>query len=394
MGDNNESASTIVVTTTSASHVLDIKGYPKLIKLLPNGKGVASLPFAVQGRACTTSSWHVEFFPDGDLPARAGFVSLFAVLDRADSALKATVGFDLLDPATGDPVPRYASSAARDVVHDFTRPGAYSPHAGSSIRREELERVFRLLEAGGGSFSVRCNVTVFEFSGAAAAPAVPPPDLPRHLGGLLETREGADVSFLVGGAEDTTGCFSAHRCVLAARSPVFRAELYGGMAESAADGRCVRVDDMRPEVFGHLLRFAYTDSLPEPSDQEDADDHAIAMAQHLMEAADRYGMERLKLACEDTLCRHVGAGTGATTLALAEQHGCHRLKEACFEFLLKSPDALCSVMATDDFDHLSRSCPSLLKELICKLAARCSDPTEKPAEISPPCKRRKTKKSG
>jgi speckle-type POZ protein len=39
----------------------------------------------------------------------------------------------------------------------------------------------------------------------------------------------------------------------------------------------------------------------------------------LLVAADRYGLERLKLICEDKLCNYISAGTAATSLALAEQ---------------------------------------------------------------------------
>lgn len=46
------------------------------------------------------------------------------------------------------------------------------------------------------------------------------------------------------------------------------------------------------------------------------------MEQHLLEAADRYGMHRLKLICEDRLCQYIDVNTVATTLALAEQHHC------------------------------------------------------------------------
>lgn len=48
--------------------------------------------------------------------------------------------------------------------------------------------------------------------------SVAPSDLHRHLGDLLKTEKGADVVFEVGGHT-----FAAHRCVLAARSPVFSA---------------------------------------------------------------------------------------------------------------------------------------------------------------------------
>jgi speckle-type POZ protein len=41
-----------------------------------------------------------------------------------------------------------------------------------------------------------------------------------------------------------------------------------------------------------------------------------------------------------------------TTLALAEQHRCRRLKEACLKFL-ECPANLKKVMAIDGVDHLT-----------------------------------------
>ena len=79
----------------------------------------------------------------------------------------------------------------------------------------------------------------------------------RNLGDLLLSEKGADVVFDVGGQT-----FAAHRCVLAARSPVFSAELLGTMKESNNTTGVVRVDDMEAQVFKALLHFVYTDSLP------------------------------------------------------------------------------------------------------------------------------------
>jgi speckle-type POZ protein len=56
-------------------------------------------------------------------------------------------------------------------------------------------------------------------------------------------------------------------------------------------------------------------------------------------------------------------------LALAEQHNCHGIKEACFAFL-SSSSALDAVMETDGFEYLTSSCPRVVKELMSKLVAR------------------------
>jgi speckle-type POZ protein len=63
--------------------------------------------------------------------------------------------------------------------------------------------------------------------------------------------------FQVGGDE-----FSVHQCVLAARSPVLRAALFGSMRDGAMFGeKCtIRIDDMSPLVFKIFLHFVYTDS--------------------------------------------------------------------------------------------------------------------------------------
>ncbi|KAF8672792.1 hypothetical protein HU200_049246 [Digitaria exilis] len=188
---------------------------------------------------------------------------------------------------------------------------------------------------------------------------VPPSDLNQHLGNLFVAEDGADVTFQVAGRT-----FKAHRFLLAARSPVFKAELLGGMKESRAIADHIQIDDILPQVFETLLHFVYNDSLPEMEGEEEA-----MMAQHLLEAADRYDMQRLKLICEDKLCRHLDVSTVATTLVLAEQHNCQGLKEACIEFL-KSSDALEAVMETDGFDHMAKSCPALMKELMLKLVTR------------------------
>ncbi|BAH94892.1 Os10g0427400 [Oryza sativa Japonica Group] len=173
--------------------------------------------------------------------------------------------------------------------------------------------------------------------------SVPPSDMNRQLGDLLETEKGADVVFEVAGER-----FAAHRCVLAARSPVFGAELYGLMKEGDA-AVVVCIEDMEARVFKLLLRFMYTDSLPEMKNKD-----AGVMCQHLLVAADRYNLERLKLICEEKLCKHISMGTVSNMLVLADQHHCAGLKKTCCNFLGSSAN----------LSPISRGCLSVMKELV------------------------------
>jgi speckle-type POZ protein len=151
--------------------------------------------------------------------------------------------------------------------------------------------------------------------------------------------------------------------VLAARSPVFRAELFGPMKEGSTTSGVNKVDDMEAPVFEAVLKFIYTDPLPPEMEEERCDQDVATMWQHLLVAADRYDLQRLRLMCEERLCQNINVRTATTTLALAEQHRCRGLKEACLEFL-KCPANLKKVMAIDGLDHC---CPSVLKDLIAKL---------------------------
>ncbi|MBA0646709.1 hypothetical protein Goklo_014654, partial [Gossypium klotzschianum] len=237
--------------------------------------------------------------------------------------------------------------------------------------------------------------------------AVPPSRIGHHFGQLLKTGKGTDVSFEVDGE-----VFYAHKLVLAARSPVFRAQLFGPMKEQ--NTKQIKVEDIEAPVFKvqsntpllmldknscyfltndnalfletspcklyagvadayafevnlwhALLHFMYWDSLPDMQELTGLDSKWVTtlMSQHLLAAADRYGLERLRLLCESNLCEDVAINTVATTLALAEQHHCFQLKAVCLKFVAV-PENLRAVMQTDGFVYLKESCPSVMTELL------------------------------
>ncbi|CAN1746834.1 BTB/POZ and MATH domain-containing protein 3 [Linum perenne] len=157
--------------------------------------------------------------------------------------------------------------------------------------------------------------------------------------------------------------FRAHKLVLAARTPVFRAQFFGLVGDPNMDE--VVVDDIDPSIFKAMLLFIYTDRLPEVSDITGTSSMCTStnMIQHLLAAADLYNLDRLKLLCESKLCEELTAESVATTLALAEQHQCAQLKAVCLKFAA-NPANLGAVMQSEGFRHLEESCPSLLCELL------------------------------
>jgi speckle-type POZ protein len=342
------SASTIVVSETTGQHVFKIEGYTRTRTMLANGEYFCSGEFRLGGH-----TWRLKYYPNGNSLESTSFISMrleSISIGTTDDDVHGKVELSISLPGhAGEPI-QLSTFYNHNCVFTENNNGV---NIDRFITRAELESSTYLKD---DCFTVRCDLTVFLME-VRAEPLVrvPPPVLPQHLCQLLSSREGSDVSFKVG--RET---FAAHRCVLAARSSVFKAELLGPMREHEAS--CIGIDDMDASVFGALLHFIYTDELPKITEGE-----ATAMAQHLLVAADRYDMERLKLVCEDKLCRHLDVGTAATTLALAEQHQCPRLKEAVFAFLFSSPSNFRAVEASDGYEHLTTSCPSVTKELIARL---------------------------
>ncbi|CAN6209270.1 unnamed protein product [Urochloa humidicola] len=191
--------------------------------------------------------------------------------------------------------------------------------------------------------------------------------LPADLGRLLETKAGSDVSFEVGGR-----VFAAHKLVLAARSPVFMADFFGTAKEKSTG--YIRICDMHPDAFHALLHYIYTDTLPASSPataanarEEEASAAAAVLAQDLLVAADKYNLKDLKSLTENKLCRHgIGVTTVLPMLALAEHHQCLKLKKKCLEFIASGRNTR-AVVATDDVEHLARSCPSVVREVLAKI---------------------------
>ncbi|KAJ8898660.1 hypothetical protein K2173_004694 [Erythroxylum novogranatense] len=359
---NSTTTSTSVTETVNGSHQFKIKGY-SLSKGRGIGKYNASDTFNVGGY-----SWAIYFYPDGkSVEDNEEYVSLFIALASEGTDVRALFELTLLDQ----------SGKERHKVHShFGRTLESGPYTlkyrGSMwgykrfFKRTLLEMSDYLKD---DCLQVHCSVGVVRSHTEGPKTysiAVPPSNMGQQFGELLESGKGNDVNFEVNGE-----VFPAHRLVLAARSPVFRAQLFGPMRDQ--NTQLIKVEDMEAPVFKALLHFIYWDSLPDMEDLTGLNSKwaSTLMSQHLLAAADRYALDRLRLLCESNLCEDVAINTVATTLALAEQHHCFQLKSVCLKFIAM-PENLRAVMQTDGFEYLKESCPSVLTELL-EYVARVSE---------------------
>ncbi|KAK9137132.1 hypothetical protein Sjap_007726 [Stephania japonica] len=346
--------STSLTDSVNGSHQFKITGY-SLSKGIGTGKCIASDTFMVGGY-----EWAIYFYPDGkSAEDNATYVSLFIALASEGTDVRALFELTLLDQ----------SGKERHKVHShFGRTLESGPYTlkyrGSMwgykrfFKRTALEASDFLKD---DCLSVHCSIGVVKSRTEGPklySITVPPSNIGVHFGRLLESGKGIDVTFEVDGET-----FSVHKLVLAARSPVFRAQLFGPMKDKNTDN--IKVEDVGAPAFKALLHFIYWDELPDMEELTGLNSKWVStlMAQHLLAAADRYGLERLRLLCEAKLCEGVAINTVATTLALAEQHHCFQLKAVCLKFV-SMPENLKAVMQTDGFEYLKKSCPSILTELL------------------------------
>ncbi|XP_047057354.1 BTB/POZ and MATH domain-containing protein 2-like [Lolium rigidum] len=216
------------------------------------------------------------------------------------------------------------------------------------------------------TLTVECTITVLKDMSVPTVPVsqvlpMPSSNLHQHLAELLRAGTGADVTFVVAGE-----AFPAHKAILAARSPVLMAEFFGHMRETSS-GR-VQVRGVAPAAFKAMLHFVYTDTVPE-LDQE-VKTVVTSWAQHLLAAADRYGLDRLKLICEIKLSTGITVDTAAATLVLAEKHSCSHLKAKCVEFIVSTPAILDAVVATEGYRQLEASCPAAVTSIVISMRGR------------------------
>ncbi|KAM7340658.1 hypothetical protein ACRRTK_001273 [Alexandromys fortis] len=169
------------------------------------------------------------------------------------------------------------------------------------------------------------------------------------LGKLWENSRFTDCCLVVAGQE-----FQAHKAILAARSPVFRAMFKDDTEENKKNR--IEIHDLEPQAFKTMMGFIYTGKAPNLHSKADA----------VLAAADKYGLLHLKVMCERTLCRDLSVENAAHTLIVADRHSAVHLKTQALDFITAHAS---QVSETSSWKTLVDSSPHLLAELYGSLAS-------------------------
>lgn len=141
--------------------------------------------------------------------------------------------------------------------------------------------------------------------------------------------ETGDIIFVVEGKE-----IHAHRCVLAALSPKYKAQFYGAIS----DKDVIHVSDASYDAFMEFLKFFYTDTVT----------LTVANIEAVLNLANQSLVDVLITECINFLCDAVGLDKLLWFYRMAHQYEIDSLKKLCFNHIKAN---LLAVFKTSDFLH-------------------------------------------
>ena len=144
------------------------------------------------------------------------------------------------------------------------------------------------------------------------------------IGNLFLDQETSDIVIHCQGEQ-----ILAHKCILSARSPVFRAMMQANMLESIK--REIMIEDVDNEVLKEMLRFIYTAEVGED----------FSKIKDLLILADKYEVVELVKYCGKNLATTLSNENALQLGVFAETHNAENLLKDCIHFVWKNmPDSL------------------------------------------------------
>ena len=286
------------------------------------GQFVASPEFKYNGHL-----WRVEVYPGGAADAEGEGVSIF-LCHRSEGNITVACALHITDKF-GRAKAGSAFAVGKEMV--VIRGDSYWGADQFGPRSRLLDESNNLLDDG--CLTIIASITEvtdakFEF--------VPKNSAPQMLTEMFNDEDSADVCFEVSCCigqklgkrkkrSKSSVSFHAHRNILRKFAPV--------LADVLGENNTTTVEDVKPEIFCHLLHYVYGGEVS----GEELKKHA----KEIINAADKYAIVNLKLAAEVAYVEStdITVDNAVENLLYADSKNCALIKETVVDFLSYNAEA-------------------------------------------------------
>jgi speckle-type POZ protein len=150
--------------------------------------------------------------------------------------------------------------------------------------------------------------------------------------------------------------FRAHKCILAARSPVFKAMFNYRLKENLTNK--LIIEDCKPDVVKAMLKYIYTAYLPD-------DIRTIAIDLYI--AAEKYFIESLKIKCREYLVENLNIDSSIQVYILSEFYNDSMLRKQSLKFISENID---KVTQNSDWNEFMIAYPQFFTNAFIRLCKK------------------------
>ena len=290
---------------------------------------------------CNGHQWELWVYPGGNIEAEEGKVSVF-LYHVSKEAITTRYEIKLIDNFGNE-------KKSLSTKHEFTATSKSRGWKDFFTRSVILDESRNILDNNG------ILTVVVAIEEEPTDVFVPNNPLVEMIQELFNDQNTADVCFEVSSADEgkretrnTKPCvsFYAHRSIIQKCAPILAA-----LCGSNNSGGVVTatVNDIKPEIFNHLLSYVYGRTIPE--------EELKARAEDIIDAADKYSIVNLKLAAEAAYVEStdISLNNAMDILLYADSKNLALLKEAIMNFLAENHfDAAERLSFTDCPGHLMK----------------------------------------
>jgi predicted amino acid-binding ACT domain protein len=332
------------------NHTVHVHGFASLSTV--RGECVASSEFMLLG-----NQWRLRIYPGGSATAAEGMASL-SLENMSNKSIDIDYGFSVSD-GNGKRV-AYGRSAT---------PEHFEPEGTVDLEGIRLNswgftnfgtRLTLLSSLINGTLVIEVHMRLAKPTKSVPSPYIPENPFVKNIQQMIMDENFGDISFAVGGeqkknstkkvAKTAPVMFHAHRDIL---SECLTGVLADICRSSVMSSSPIKITDVSPEVFCHLLHSAYGVKVSE--------EDMKSQTKEIIDAANRYGVVNLKLEAEAYFVGNTifTLENVMEHLLYAESMNCALLKEAAMDFIIENSAEIMDKISINDL-----LTPTLMRDVL------------------------------